>query len=270
MPWPAFIGLLVRGNAMPIHDWSAAYPGLFHHFHQRWISAMSDRLNAGGLPIGYYALAEQYAQGQYPDVLTLERGPRWQGPANGGGVALIDTPPRTRFQARAEMEAYAARANLLAIYHPLGEVVAVIEIVSPGNKANRASLDQFVKKTVALLLRGVHVLVIDLFPPSKRDPQGLHKVIWDEIIDEPFELPRDKPLTLASYSAGDVKAAFVEPVAVGDALPDMPLFLEPERHVLVPLDSTYLETWGKCPPPFQEAVAARPTNRGKRPPKKKK
>jgi hypothetical protein len=33
--------------------------------------------------------------------------------------------------------------------------------------------------------------------------------------------------------------AFIEPVAVGDTLIDMPLFLEPGRHVAVPLEETY-------------------------------
>ena len=33
--------------------------------------------------------------------------------------------------------------------------------------------------------------------------------------------------------------AFVEPVAVGDSLIDMPLYLEPGRHVAVPLEETY-------------------------------
>ena len=65
---------------------------------------------------------------------------------------------------------------------------------------------------------------MDLFPPGKGDPQGIHGAIWAEISDEPFALPSDKPLTLAAYSAGPVKTAYVEPVAVGDELPEMPLF----------------------------------------------
>jgi hypothetical protein len=242
---------------MPIHNWKKAYPGLFHHFHQAWIIGLSKRLNAGGLPAGYYALAEQYAKELYPDVLTLERGPQWKDP-KGNGALLIDTPPRTRFHAHAEEEGYAARANRLVIHHPLGDVVAVIEIVSPGNKANRARLRQFVKKTVTFLRHGIHVLVIDLFPPSARDPQGIHKAIWDEVIEQPFELPTDKPLTLAAYAAGPVKSAYVEPIAVGDPLPDMPLFLEPDRYVLVSLESTYMETWKDCPEPFRQAVAGTP------------
>jgi hypothetical protein len=134
------------------------------------------------------------------------------------------------------------------------DVVAIVEIVSPGNKSNLENLLRFVNKTVAFIRHGIHVLVVDLFPPSKHDPQGLHKIIWDRFLEVPFEVPSDKPLTLASYSAGAIKGAFVEPIAVEDALPDMPLFLESERHLPVPLETTYQETWTKCPEPFQKMV----------------
>ena len=65
--------------------------------------------------------------------------------------------------------------------------------------------------------------------------------------DEPFELPADKPLTLAAYTNGSATTAYVEPVAVGDVLPDMPIFLTPERYVPCPLEATYLTTWGVFP-----------------------
>ena len=35
---------------MPIHDWTRVSSGTFHHFHQRWISGISDVLNTGTLP----------------------------------------------------------------------------------------------------------------------------------------------------------------------------------------------------------------------------
>ena len=53
------------------------------------------------------------------------------------------------------------------------------------------------------LRHGIHLLVIDLFPPTPRDPYGIHKAIWDEFEEQPFELPADKPLVLAAYVAGD-------------------------------------------------------------------
>ena len=78
----------------------------------------------------------------------------------------------------------------------------MVEIVSPGNKASKNELRTFVEKTSKLIAQGVHLLVIDLFPPSKRDPQGIHKAIWDEFVEEDFALPADQRLTLAAYDAG--------------------------------------------------------------------
>jgi hypothetical protein len=37
--------------------------------------------------------------------------------------------------------------------------------------------------------------------------------------------------------------AFVEPVAVGDILPEMPLFLKAGGHVPVAVESTYESAW---------------------------
>ena len=50
-----------------------------------------------------------------------------------------------------------------------------------------------------------------------------------------FEFPLGKDRILASYQAGREMAAHVEPIAVGDALPDMPLFIIEGRHIKVPL-----------------------------------
>jgi Protein of unknown function (DUF4058) len=126
-------------------------------------------------------------------------------------------------------------------------LIAVIEIVSPGNKDNTNGLKAFVRKAGRLLRRGVHLLVVDLFPPSVRDPHGIHKPIWDQFKEEPFELPPDKPLTLAAYAAGSEKVAYVENVAVGDPLPDMPIFLTPDHDVPCPSEASYQETWGVFP-----------------------
>jgi len=98
-----------------------------------------------------------------------------------------------------------------------------------------------------LIQQGVHLLVIDLFPPTKRDPQGIHKAIWDEFEDEEFAAPADKPLLIAAYDAGPPPVAYVEPFAVGDVLPDMPLFLKPQFYVPAPLEATYQTTWNVFP-----------------------
>jgi len=169
-------------------------------------------------------------------------------------VAVADAPPQARFISSAQLDLYAHKANRIAIKHRLGQVVAVIEVLSPGNKSGLHALRSFVEKADELLRKGIHLLVVDLFPPSPRDPQGIHKAIWDEICDEPFELPPDKPLTVAAYYAAEPKTAYVEPVAVGDPLPDLPIFLDPHTYVPAPLETTYEATWAKCPDALKEAV----------------
>lgn len=241
MPWEAI---------MPIHDWSRVPSGLFHHFHQTWSVQISLALNGGMLPRGLSALVEQRAGPYEGDVLTIEtRGVS----KDDGGVATMPAPQATIIR-RTTKEIYADRGNQVVIRHHLGRIVAVIEILSPGNKDSRASLRDFVEKTLALMRKGVHLLIVDLFPPTPRDPFGMHKVIWDEITEEDFTFPPGKDRILASYQMGRVREAYVEPIAVGDALPPIPLFLLGGRYIHVPLESTYQATWAGCSEVMRTAV----------------
>jgi hypothetical protein len=60
-------------------------------------------------------------------------------------------------------------------------------------------------------------------------------------------LPADKPLTCVAYVGGLSAEAFIEPVAVGDVLPEMPLFITSEFYVPVPLETTYQAAWNGMP-----------------------
>ncbi len=239
---------------MPIHDWTRVPAGLFHHFHQDWSIEIARALNRGLLPKGVDALVEQRSGPLEADVLAIER--RMKPKPGGrldGGVATMK-PPTTRIVRRTDKEIYSDRANRIVVKHHLGRILAVIEILSPGNKDSRVALRHFVEKTIDFLREGIHVLIVDLFPPTKRDPLGMHKVIWDEIVEEDFAFPPGKDRILASYETGRERAAYVEPVAVGDSMPDMPLFLTNEVHVLVPLESTYQTTWEASPEGMRLAV----------------
>jgi hypothetical protein len=239
---------------MPIHNWSRVPSGLFHHFHQEWSIEIARTLNRGRLPKGLSALVEQRAGPREPDVLAIEMRPgRRSGDGLDGGVATLP-PPTTRIVRRTTNEIYASRADRIVVKHHLGRIVAVIEIVSPGNKDSRAALRDFVEKTVDCLRKGIHVLIVDLFPPSPRDPYGIHKVIWDEITEEDFTFPDGTDRILVSYKTGNERAAYIEPVGVGDVLPDMPLFLTYDLHVMVPLEPTYLAAWDASPEELRVAV----------------
>ncbi len=246
---------------MPMHDWTKVEAGIFHAFHHRWISAISDALNQGSLPAGYYALPEQVAAGFGPDVLTLQGG---SGDADeiaedatpGGTATALRTRPQSRFTAQTEAEFYRRRKSSIVVRHVSGDrIVAMLEIVSPGNKSNRAAFQAFVEKASELLEHRIHLLIIDPFPPGPRDPNGIHAAIWEQVQDDSFQLPADQPLTLVAYECDQFTTrASIEPIAVGQPLPDMPLFLEPNGCIMVPLEATYETAFSVLPRRWQKVL----------------
>lgn len=247
---------------MPIHDWTRVTAGTWHDFHLAWIAEIRNALNGGILPADYYAQAEQIAGPLGPDVLTLQM---TESPVNGtadlpspgSGVAVSVFPPPMRMIDEADMNDYVLKRRTIVIRHASGDrIIALLELVSPGNKTSRNALRSFVEKAVEALYRGYHLLVIDLFPAGPRDPQGIHGAIWSEFSEKPFALPPAEPLTLAAYSAGPRKRAYVEPTAVGRELIDMPLFLEDEIYVNVPLEATYRAAYRGVPRRWQRVLEA--------------
>lgn len=255
---------------MPVHDWTRVDAGIFHHFHQQWIMAIANVLNERLLPRDYYALAEQQGVGFEPDVLTLTSGstPKdedservWQSSERNGGsrhAAVLTAEPAVALTAETDLDFYRRKQNVATVRHVSGDhLVAVVEIVSKGNKSGRKAFEDFVRKAAEFLQRQVHLLVVDIQPPTARDPQGIHGALWDEIAGESYARPADKPLTLAAYESGPAIRAFVQPVAVGDALIDMPLYLAPRQHVAVPLEETYQVAFRAVPSRWQAVIEQR-------------
>jgi hypothetical protein len=234
---------------MPMHDWTRVEAGIFHAFHHDWITEIARALNRGLLPADYYALAEQQTAGFGPDVLTLQEPKDKDDLPSSNTGTVIQVRPKTRFTAEiADSEFYRRKKSSIAVRHVSDDrIVALLEIVSPGNKSSRNALRAFVTKACEFLEHRIHMLIIDPFPPGRRDLNGIYAAIWEEMQDEPFILPKDKPLTLVTYECGLTTRAYIEPIAVGDALPDMSLFLEPENYILVPLEATYQASFASIP-----------------------
>lgn len=235
---------------MPIHDWTRVEAGIFHAFHLSWIGVLQNVLNSGLLPPDYYALGEQIAGGIGPDVLTLQV-PMPPDGASGtevqGAVAVAVAPPKVHQIVRPDIDEYVSRRRSIAIRHVSNHrLIALIEILSPGNKASRNALRSFLDKAESALAHGIHLLLIDLFPPGPRDPRGIHGALWERLFGEAVATP-EKPMTLVAYAAGRVPTAYIEPVAVGDALTDMPLFLTSEQYINVPLETTYRAAYEGVP-----------------------
>jgi hypothetical protein len=250
---------------MPVHDWTLIEAGIFHAFHNAWITFIQDALNRGLLPEGYYALGEQHAGRPITDVLTLHASPG-NGmpplplPPDTGGTAVAEVPPRVQRRQTIEPAALARRRSV-AIRHVSGHrLVALLEIVSPANKDRARHVEDLAVKVVDALDGGVHVLLVDLFPPGTHDPSGMHGVVCQRLeqSDDAYDLPVHQPMTLASYRAGPRVEVYLHHLAVGAALPEMPLFLRPDRYVDVPLEPTYLAAYRGMPEFWRNVLEGRP------------
>jgi hypothetical protein len=249
---------------MPVHDWTRVEDGIFHDFHTVWIGAIRNALNEGLLPPGYYSLAEQHVGRPITDILTLHASPApprppLPPPPDTGGTALTEAPPRARRRHTLEATALARRRSL-AIRHVSGHrLVALLEIVSPANKGRARHVEDFAAKAVDTLDAGVHLLVVNLFPPGPQGPYGIHGAIRQRLeqSDEPYDLPAGEPLTLAAYAAGPRIEVFLEHLAVGAELPEMALFLRPDRYVNVPLAATYQAAYRGMPAFWRDVLEGR-------------
>ena len=251
---------------MPIHDWSHVEAGIFHDFHHAWIEEIKRSLNTGLLPDDFYALAEQQSGPFGPDVLTLQTseksgitagidvaGENIDEPA--AGIVLL-APPTVSLTAEADLEFYRRKQNMVAVRHVNGdEIVAVVEIISRSNKSSNLAMRALIDKAAELLFQGVHLLLIDLHSPGPRDPGGIHATLWNEMTAQVYPLP-EKPLTLVAYEASPIGAtrAYVQPMAVGDLLPDMPLFLRPGAHIALPLQPTYDLAFAAIPKRWRRVI----------------
>jgi len=199
---------------MPIHDWTLVPDVVFLNMHLSWCVELKRKLNSGLLPPDHYALL-QWSE------FAVDR--RWQ--------------------------------NSIAVKHIRDDrTVAVIEIVSAGNKESNRALRAFVDKAVDLLAKGVHLLVIDLCPPTRRDPRGIHSVIWEELAGGEFHPSEGEPLTVIAYEAALPTAAYLESLRVGGTLPDMPVFLRAGMYVLLPLEETYTSAYQTVPLRWQRVI----------------
>ena len=154
-----------------------------------------------------------------------------------------------------------SRRLLIVVTQELAESApAATEVCSNGKPVGTESLRDLiiaVNDEVVMLDRRIHVTLMDLFPPTPRDPDGIHGAIWEELYGEPQPQSSDKRLTAVAYeSADDEVRGYVEPLAVGQRLPDVAVFLQEEACVMVPLEKTYAAAWESVPRRWRDVIAA--------------
>ena len=219
---------------MDLHDWSRVPDNVFHSFHYAWLYNLAGLLNDGALPEGYVARPEEYVGAYQSDVLALETEAGGSPVPEGGAPTPVLTlsPPLLALRKQRRLAVYSARDE---------RRIAVIEIVSPGNKDAAAKAGHFRRKVVDLLENGIHVVILDVLPATSACRRGFAADVARELgaAEDPpipercaasFEVVLD-PLRLSLY------ARALEP---GRALPeDVPLFLAASRSIPLPLGASY-------------------------------
>jgi hypothetical protein len=241
---------------MPMHDWTRVEAGIYHDVHSVWLYQIRHALNHGVLPGGYYALTDQVVYPLGPDVLAL-RPPPTAPTGLAGGTATAVSPPAAETTASAAKSPRRRKYQRPSVRHVSGDqVVAVIELVSPGSKAAKRDFTAFLDKAVWLLDQGVNLVVVDPFPPTRRDPAGVQAGLWKALTPKTFTPPPDRPLTAVAYAADEEVTAYVTPFAVGQPVPALPLFLNPAEYVTVPLEAAYQAAWPEVPEKYRTILAA--------------
>ena len=203
---------------MPLHDWTRVTELCFLDQHLSWTVALCQALNSGLLPEGYFALIQ-------PDAVPVKR----------------RVPPARRIE----------------IQHVEGRpLIAVVEVVAPAYKADAATVEVFVKKTVATLRRGVHVTVVDVVPDPVELPGGFLAAITARL---KRAVTRHTVSGNESHAAliagtGAVCSAHSRPYEVGAAMPSLPLYLTTTQCVTLPLEGAYLCAWVSFPKFLRERL----------------
>jgi hypothetical protein len=224
--------------------------------HSGWAANITELLNERWLPPEFVAKEHTWGGGGRLeiDVATYERAhaPVPAGPSRASnGPATVTLP-----------QLYAPPVPTLTmpgvfpdhfevrVFNTEGgnRLVAAIELVSPGNKDRADERRAFAAKCAAYLQQGVSLLVVDVVTTRRAN---LHNelVRLMEAKDE-YLMPAETTLYAVSYRPvlrGEKAEIdlWPAPLAVGEALPTMPLRLIRDIFVPVELEMTYTETCRK-------------------------
>lgn len=226
------------------HQWNSLHGG--------WPMMIVQQL-FGMLPEGYVSEPSVHL-GKYfeIDVATFKSGkPTLNGHLNGHstrtsdgvGIATAVAPEPTL---TLETELTDPDEFEVKIYAPGRQLVAAIEIVSPANKDRPDTRRDFVAKVATLLQKGVCVSMVDLVTIRQFN---LCVDLLDFIgrSDPRFD---QTPPPLYSVSMrlrkrsekGSLLDVWYYPMTLGQHLPTLPIWLDVDLRILLPLESSYEET----------------------------
>ncbi len=223
---------------MPLHDWRNDRG--FNGLHVIWQNQLLDWIQPR-LPEGYRAYLGSFpvitldapTDGQ-PDLSVRNWWPDATPPA--GGTALADPlAPDTEGLVTFNLDPQTA---VHIDFH--GQLIAAIEIVSPRNKDRPDSRERYLNRYAGYIRQAVHLMLIDILPRPV-------SFSFAEAVEANLGFPSVPcPTPFAcSYRVGEpvpegtIMGVWRRPLAVGSALPTLPLPLTVHQSVAVDLEHTY-------------------------------
>jgi hypothetical protein len=204
----------------------------WHAFYNSWATYLSSQLNAV-LPEGYFAEANVQF-GIEIDVAAFEEYPTCPPQA-----AWSPPPPVASFP----LALPAAVVEVGVFSRSGGPLLAgAVELVSPANKDRPAHREALVSKSAAYLQSGVGLVLVDVVTDRSGD---LHRELLARVgAGDPGPGPS---LSGSAYRPVDRDGApaldvWREPLAVGQLLPTLPLWLRGGLCLPVELEATYQRT----------------------------
>jgi hypothetical protein len=214
-------------------------------FHTTWAATLADLLNRGVLPPEYIALEQIHAGPSVEIDTSVFR--ESNGAAPGGPVTA--TVPRTVWTPAAAAVSwpitYPPSATVEILSTEGGRtLVAVVELISPGNKDREGKRQLFAAKCAGHLARGVGVVIVDVV--TSRQGNLHHDILRLLGVGSEYDMPGSPSLYAVAYrplqtDQGGRVDTWPTPLTVGAALPTLPLSLGADLTVPLDLEAAYSE-----------------------------
>ncbi|HZW35128.1 MAG TPA: DUF4058 family protein [Isosphaeraceae bacterium] len=224
----------------PLHG-----PRHWEGFHHAWATGIAQQLNLESLPPSYFAEPEiTLGPTLEVDVATMEQA--GFNPSADRGHTAVWSPPRPKITAQVDFSHLDSIE--VRVYQDLGgaELRAAIELVSPANKDREGTRRTFAARCAGYLGHGINVVIVDVVTSRSAN---LHHELFEVLEVKSRRAIWKSPTGLYAVAYRAVTEhkrprieAWPEVLALGKALPVLPLWLALDLYVPLPLEQTYTST----------------------------
>lgn len=221
----------------------------WEEIHTQWIANLTRNLNREWLPEGYRAAPERSFGPEIQVDVGVVREPQAVYAAHLGReerLSSYEVP-----QPDATVAGAVSPHARVVIGNASGRLVAVVELVSPGNKDDAPARNAFTGKLESYLRAGVSVAMVDLVTNRRHNLHNHWAGLYGGKGTPRFTEEDSGSLYAAAYHPYvEVREGkenprldlWLRPVRLGAELPVLPLFIERRLAVPLELEKTYTET----------------------------